>query len=59
MFSVTSAPNNHPYISRVEKEYIVEEIGPIVSDETTDLSVLSIELFFLKKNGARLPNLLL
>ena len=40
VFTVTSVPNNHPCMSRVEKDYIIDAIGPtIVSEETEDVCV--------------------
>ena len=53
MFTVTSVPNNHPCMSRVEKDYIIDAIGPtIVSEETEDVCLFrksTIENDF--KNG--------
>ena len=41
VFTVTSVPNNHPCMSRVEKDYIIDAIGPtIVSEETVDVCSL-------------------
>ncbi len=38
-FAISSTPNDHPFISEAEKNYIVESIGPTVAEDTEDVGM--------------------